>query len=290
MLGASVITRGGLEQGFSWAAQWRCESLQMYLAPSRTWVMTELTPLQIEVFRLAHEKSGKLPIIAHSSLLLNLASPDDNVRANSLTHLIAEMRRALQLGVSEIVLHPGSHPDPTRGMEYIVLGVSRALEAIPKVRILLETSAGQGNSLGSSFEQLAEMLNTINSPHSRLGVCFDTCHVFAAGYDLRRYSDLANTLHLFDKLIGLDRLRCFHLNDSKKPLGSRVDRHAESVGSGEIGLVPFHGLLTDSRFRSIPFIVEPPNGEIATAPIIQALKCLRERNDAIELAVPTLFG
>jgi deoxyribonuclease-4 len=190
--------------------------------------------------------------------LINLASPDETLRRRSIEAFIDEVRRADQIGAAYLVTHPGAHMDS--GEDAGLTKVAAALDEVQqrcvdvKVRILLETTAGQGSSLGHRFEHLARILEVVREP-GRLGVCFDTCHVFAAGYSMETKADYQNMMREFDRLIGLSRIKVFHLNDSKKPLGSRVDRH-EHIGRGCLGLEPFRFLVNDPRFRNRPMILE----------------------------------
>jgi deoxyribonuclease IV len=289
MIGASVITRGGLSQGFSWATSWGCESVQMYIAPSRTWRFPAWTSDVARDFQRAWHESGIRKVIAHSSLLLNLASTSDETRRNSIDHLTEEMQRAATLGIEAIVIHPGSHPDLEVGKNRIIEAIDEVLFTAPKTRLLLETVAGQGHAIGRRFADLRNLIDRIQ--HSdRVGICLDTCHVFAAGYDIRGYAGWHNVLEEFDRVIGLNRIECFHVNDSKAAFGSRVDRHYPQIGDGEIGMAAFHALLTDSRFAALPLIAEPPEGEVTTDAIIRRMKMLREQKHPICEGARTLFG
>lgn len=200
---------------------------------------------------------------AHDCYLTNLASPDEALYRRSLETLLVELQRADRLGLRYLVMHPGAHLDS--GEEAGLARVAAALDEIHnrlpacKVRVLLETTAGQGSTLGYRFEHLARILSLV-SQADRLGVCFDTCHVFAAGYALAPAAEYRATMRAFERTIGLRRLRVFHVNDSRKPQGSRVDRHAH-IGRGEMGLEPFRLLVNDRRFRNRPMILETPKEE-----------------------------
>jgi deoxyribonuclease-4 len=260
----------------------------MYLAPSRTWHVPELSQAEVDAFLTAQRTSGIATVVAHASLLLNLASANDGVRDHSIAHLKTEMRRANLFGVDRIVVHPGSHEHPSTGINRIVSALDEVVHAIPNVRVLLETVAGQGNAIGATFEELAEIVDGCAQP-DRFGICIDTCHVFAAGYDVRLYSGLANTLDQCSRTIGLDRIGCFHFNDSKGILGSRVDRHMPMIGQGQIGTAAFHALLRDERFVGVPIIIEPPDGENTTRANLDLLKSLRDREAPVEEQLTTLF-
>jgi deoxyribonuclease-4 len=224
------------------------------------WSAKELSDEEVRLFRRALRGSGIRVTMAHDSYLINLASPDEMLYRRSLEAFIIEVRRAERLGLHYLIMHPGSpgEENPERGLAR----VADALDEVHRrcsgycVRVLLETTAGQGYSLGHRFEQLARILELVEAP-DRLGVCLDTCHVFAAGYSLAPEAEYKATMRAFDRIVGLRRLRAFHLNDSLKPLGSRVDRHAH-IGCGCLGIEPFRLLVNDPRFRNRPMILETP--------------------------------
>jgi deoxyribonuclease-4 len=220
----------------------------------------DLSEEDVRLFRRSLRGSGVRVTMAHVSYLINLASPDETLYRRSLEAFMMEVRRAEQLGLHFVIMHPGSPGD-----DNVELGLSRVAGALDevhdrcpgfRVRVLLENTAGQGYSLGHRFEHLARLLELVKEP-GRLGVCLDTCHAFAAGYPLAPESEYRSTMRAFDRLVGLRRLRAFHLNDSLKPLGSRVDRHAH-IGRGCLGLEPFRLLVNDPRFRNRPMILETP--------------------------------
>jgi deoxyribonuclease-4 len=254
---------GGYHNALLTARNHDCPAVQLFTKNANQWAARPLAEDQVRLFRRTLRETKIKQTIAHDSYLINLASPKEDLFRKSVEAFVIEMERAEALGLRYLVAHPGSHAgtDEDTGL----LNVARALDEVQqrcagfRVRILLETTAGQGQSLGHRFEQLARILDTVAEP-GHLGVCFDTCHVFAAGYPLAPEADYRATMAAFDQLIGLKRLRVFHVNDSKKPLGSRVDRHAH-IGRGCLGLEPFRLLVNDSRFRDCPMILETPKEE-----------------------------
>jgi deoxyribonuclease-4 len=219
-----------------------------------------ITPEQAQTFRDTLERIGLRQVMAHDSYLINLASPDPTLYQRSLDAFVEEMGRAEALGVAYLVMHPGAHLDS--GEEAGLLRVAQALDEAHarcegyNLRVLLETTAGQGSTLGHRFEHLATILERVADP-DRLGVCLDTCHVFAAGYPLAPEEPYQQTMSEFDRIVGLRRIAAFHVNDSLKELGSRVDRHAH-IGKGKLGLEPFRLLVNDPRFRDLPMVLETP--------------------------------
>jgi deoxyribonuclease-4 len=254
---------GGLDLAFARIREVKGEALQIFLRNERRWQTPPLAPDAVARFRRAHEESGHLPLAAHDSYLINLAAPDPAVRDRSIDAFTEELRRGEMLGISFLISHPGSHlghgVEP--GLERFVQGLDRAVAAssTSRIAVLIETTAGQGTNLGSTFEEIAFILGRARYGH-RLGVCLDTCHCFAAGYDLRTPEAYEETMRRFHDVVGLERLKYFHLNDSTGDLGSRLDRH-EHIGKGEIGLAGFELLLKDARFRDHPMVLETPKGK-----------------------------
>ena len=260
LLGAHVSIAGGVHRAIERGEALRCTALQVFTRNNVQWRAAPLSDEEAERFRSAWAASGIGPIVAHANYLIDLASADARVAGRSLDGLVVEFQRAAALGLRWVVLHPGSHGGmgEEAGLRQAASLARRALDAAADlpVGLLLETTAGQGTSLGYRFEQLAWLLDAIGVP-DRLGVCFDTCHVFAAGYDLRSEEGCRGVLADFGRLIGLERLRAFHLNDAKRDLGSRVDRH-EHIGRGELGRAAFRRLLHDARFAAVPKLLETP--------------------------------
>jgi deoxyribonuclease-4 len=259
-IGAHVSIAGGLHKAFERGAVLQCRAIQIFLKNSNQWKSRTLTEQDQILFREARQNTVIKTVLAHDSYLINLASPDPELYRKSLDAFIEEMKRANFLGVPYLVLHPGAHVGAgiSAGLSRVARALRRALDTVePPVQILIENTAGQGSCLGHRFEHLSDLLERIHS--DRAGVCLDTCHLFAAGYDIRTGESYENTMREFDRLIGLRRIVAFHVNDSKRELGSRVDRHTH-LGQGCIGLDAFRCLINDKRFASIPKILETPKG------------------------------
>jgi deoxyribonuclease-4 len=242
-----------------------CASVQLFTKPPGQWNGKAIDEEQARLFRATLRKTRLRLPTGHTGYLINLASPDEDLYRCSLEALVDEMNRAETLGLRYLVLHPGAPVGDSAAAGLVRVG--RALDEVHvrcpdfRVRILLETTAGQGSTLGHRFEHLADILAAVADP-DRLGVCLDTCHVFAAGYALAPAAEYQSTLRHFHRVVGLGRIKVFHINDSRKPLGSRVDRHAH-IGKGEMGLEPFRLLVNDARFRNRPMLLETPREENA---------------------------
>ena len=254
---------GGLHLAFTQIRKVKGEALQIFLSNQRQWQTPPLTAEMIEAFRLQWQKNKRIVVAAHDSYLINLAAPDQATVEKSVTAFAHELLRAAALKIPFLITHPGSHRGQGAevGLARFVHNLDSAIRisGTSTVSVLIETTAGQGTNLGSKFEEIAFIL-TESHYRDLLGVCFDTSHAFAAGYDLRTRGTYKKTFSLFDQIIGLQRLKFFHLNDSKRPLGSRVDRH-EHIGKGEIGLNGFRLLLNDPRFQNHPMVLETPKGK-----------------------------
>ena len=259
-LGAHESIAGGLSLALERGKSVGCESLQIWTRNGRQWSAPPLNDDAVERFLAARRASDIRPIAAHASYLINIASSDPELHRRSVDALKDEARRCQLLDVPYLILHPGAHTGA--GEE---AGLARAVSALREVlaslesggfRVLLETTAGQGTAMGGDFEGIARILGELGEG-DRLGVCLDTCHIFAAGYELRTESGYETTMSEFDRAIGLDRLYVVHINDSRHPLGSRKDRHAH-IGEGEIGLPGFTHILTDPRLDGLPGILETP--------------------------------
>jgi len=274
MIGTSMITRGGIPQGLVFAEHCGCTAAQLYVAPSRAWAVPPLSEFDRELFGRRWAQGPVSEIVAHASLLLNLASPNFELWRRSTDRLVAEVDRCLELGISKIVFHPGSNADKDEAIQLISKALNEVAKRTVGVTILIENMAGQGNTLGSRFEEIAAILALLEQP-SRFGLCLDTCHAFAAGYDLRGLDGYFSVMDAIEKIIPLTRIGTFHVNDSKVELGRRVDRHAEIIGGGHIGIDTFAALMSDERFYGVPMIAEVPNGEITSAPAVALLHELR---------------
>ncbi|MFH0780485.1 MAG: deoxyribonuclease IV [Pseudomonadota bacterium] len=278
LLGTHESVSGGLHVAFERIRQVGGECLQIFTRNQRQWEGSALSTEEITLFRKAHQQSGAMSVAAHASYLVNLASGNIELQEKSVHNLAQELRRCSQLGISSVVLHPGSHGGDgvELGLKRFVIGLDRVLgKSDDRVHVLLETTAGQGTGLGSRFEELAYILENCRHPE-RLGLCIDTCHIFAAGYELRSSVGYTATIDTLEKTVGLAKVRMFHLNDSKTGLGSRVDRH-EHIGKGTIGLDGFRNLLRDHRFAGLPMILETPKGKELDEDRanLQALRSLR---------------
>jgi len=235
------------------------QCVAMFLRNQRAWRAAAIKPAAVEEFRRARREVGLAPVVGHASYLINLAGRGETL-AKSIAATADELTRCGQLGVEFYVLHPGTSDDVATGIAQIARLLTEIVAGLDNVTttVLLETTAGQGSSLGHSFEQLAAMLAEM-TPAGRFGVCLDTCHIFAAGYDVRTPDSYARTLAEFDRIIGLDKLHAIHLNDSKREIGRCVDRH-EHIGHGQIGLAGIANFVNDPRLENLPFILETPKG------------------------------
>jgi len=256
-VGAHESIAGGVSRALARAEEHGARSLQVFTKNARGWKAPPLTDEECHAFREEVRRTG-LPVVAHGSYLVNLGTEEPDKRDRSLDCVVEELTRCERLGIPFLILHPGGHPDERRGLELIARGLDEVHARTPRFqsRICLEVTAGQGNCLGWRFEHLAEVFSRTGDA-GRLGICLDTCHLFAAGYDLSTDAGYDEVMDECDRVLGLERVHCIHLNDSKKPLGCRVDRH-EEVGKGALGLTPFRRLMKDPRFVSTIGILETP--------------------------------
>jgi len=262
ILGAHMSIGGGFYKAVERAHSCGCDCVQLFTKNNNQWTARDITPDDSRRFRATLAALGISHPIAHNAYLINLASPDEQLWRKSIAAMVAELHRAETLGIAYVVAHPGAYTSSSeaRGLRRVI----RALNAIHAktrgldARCLLENTAGQGTSLGWRFEHFAAILDGVKNP-DHLGVCFDTCHGFAAGYPLAGEEQYRTTIKALNAVVGLEKIKAFHLNDSRRELGSRVDRHAH-IGRGKMGLEPFRRLLNDRRFRRIPMYIETPKG------------------------------
>lgn len=262
LLGAHMSIAGGYHKAAEAAAALGMTTVQIFTKNNAQWRAKPITDGEVDAFRAA-VSAGRLEMpCSHASYLINLASPNGELWSKSVEAFAIELERAERLGLVGVVVHPGTATgiDEGRGIDNVVRALNAAVSSArsERVEVWLEATAGQGASLGHRFEQLAEILDRVERPE-RYGVCLDTCHIFAAGYPLRTREEFDETFAAFDRTVGFPRLRAVHLNDSKKPCGSRVDRH-EHIGEGCLGLEPFRHLLNDPRFTNLPMYLETAKG------------------------------
>jgi deoxyribonuclease-4 len=271
-IGAHQSVAGGLHRAWEWASQDGCEALQIFTKSSNQWREPSLGDDDTRAFREARARSpaGSAPVLAHDSYLINLCTPDAALRERSRDALLAEAVRCESLGIENVVLHPGAHMGTgiDAGVERVVEQLAWVLDRTrgARVALLVENTAGQGSAVASRLPEIAAILRGVDATagdeaRRRVGVCFDTCHAFAAGYDLRTPCAFDEVAREIEQCIGLGRVRAVHVNDAKKELGCRVDRH-ERIGLGTLGLYPFWRLMNDPRFEHVVGVLEtPPDGE-----------------------------
>ncbi len=253
---------GGIHNAFSSGMEAGCDCLQIFVKNQRQWSAPPLVDEAIEAYKAAERETGLTPVIAHATYLANLASPVAATHRRSVDALVDEMERCARLGVPYLVLHPGAHMGEgvAAGIERIATGLDQvhARTEAKATQFLLETTAGQGSSIGCEIEHLGRIMQSVKAP-GRLGVCVDTCHVFAAGYDIRTADGYGHLTAELERYVGLKRIKCIHVNDSQRPCGSRVDRH-DAIGKGKIGKAGFRHLVNDARLAGVPRVLETPKG------------------------------
>ena len=263
-LGAHMSIAGGLHLAIDRALDAGCSVVQIFTRNANQWKGKPIGDADAARFHDRFASSGLREVVSHDIYLINLAAPPGDVRDKSIAAFRDELETCARLGISKVVMHPGSHlaDPPELGLERVIDAFDNIFTMVPQFEgtVLLETTAGQGSNLGRHFEELQTIIAGSRFS-ARFGVCFDTCHTFAAGYDLTSRTGYEQVMAEFDRIIGLDRLLCFHFNDSKKGLGSRVDRH-DHIGQGAMGLEPFRFILNDPRFTDIPKILETPKGDL----------------------------
>ena len=276
LLGAHVSITGGVSKAPGRGRALTCDCMQIFSKNQMQWKTKPLADSDVAQFREEVSRNGIVETVIHDSYLINLASPDKALQKKSREAFLDEMQRAKLLGVRYLVFHPGAHvgSGEQAGIRTIADSMNWARNEFGSsdVTPLLEITAGQGSVLGHSFEQLAKMIDLLEDQKDA-GVCFDTCHAYAAGYDVRTPKGYERTFDMFDDVIGLDRLKAMHINDSKGKLGSRLDRH-EQIGKGYIGVDGFRNLMNDERFRDVPMVLETPGGEKEYARELELLRSL----------------
>ncbi len=271
LLGAHMSIAGGLEKALLRGHALGCTTIQLFTKSSNQWKERVLEESEIQLFREVRTKAGIDPVISHASYLINLASPDGVLYTKSLDAMVLEIRRCEQLDIDYLVVHPGFHKGCGEG--WGIDRITDALDAIhadtegAKVRIALETTAGQGTALGGSLEQIARIIERVKE-NSRLAFCLDTCHMFVAGYDLRTQQNYLDLFRKIDNTTGRKNLRVIHLNDSKREIGSRVDRH-ENIGDGLIGEDLFRLIMRDESLEDVPKIIETP-GDVENLQLLKS--------------------
>ncbi|GAB4369637.1 MAG: deoxyribonuclease IV [Calditrichia bacterium] len=282
-LGAHTSIAGGVQNAIYTGYDIGCDVVQIFSKNQMQWNGKPLTAADISAFKQAIEETGVRPITIHDAYLINLASPDPVTFRRSYLAFIDELIRCESLGVPYLVMHPGSHmgEGEEAGLDRIAKSIRQGYEQaeVSNTVLLLETTAGQGTNLGYRFEQIRYMMDR-SGLGDKIAVCVDTCHIFAAGYDIRTRKAWQNTKAEFDRIIGLEKLKALHLNDSKRELGSRVDRHSR-IGTGNIGLGGFRAILNDGDLQTIPMILEIPGGNSAyQQDLITLRKLIRSKNTA----------
>ena len=281
-LGAHMSIAGGLPRAIERGMSIGCDAIQIFLKNNMQWTGRPLADKEVQQFQSRQSELGIGPVFAHGCYLINLAAPVERIRVRSVVALTDEVQRASRLGVPFIVVHPGAHMGmgEAAGLQRVVRSLDEVLTATPdsRVKIAIETTAGQGTYLGHRFEHLAEIIQRVGNA-SRLAVCVDTCHIFAAGYDIRATRAYETTMTQVDRIIGCERVIAFHLNDSKRPLNSRVDRH-EHIGKGHLGLAAFRCVLRDPRWDGLPMVLETPKSvdlheDVTNLRVLRELMCGR---------------
>ena len=262
-LGAHMSIAGGVYNAFKQGEKAGCDTIQIFVKSSNQWAARPFTIMELEKYHEEQKRTGIEPVIAHASYLINLGSSDSALLQKSREAFLVEMDRCEKLDIPYLVVHPGSPKD--LGEEFGIKTIAESIDWLcertvdHRVKITLENTAGQGSSLGHTFEQIAGMIDSVKYP-DRVMVCFDTCHAYVAGYDIATRKGYEQTWALFERIIGIEKLAVIHLNDAKKELGSKIDRH-EHIGKGTLGSRAFGYIMTDKRFKRVPKILETPKGD-----------------------------
>jgi len=278
-LGAHVSIAGGVKNAPLNGEKIGCEAIQIFTKNQRQWSAKPYEKKEIEEYFNNLNKVKIKKVVAHTSYLINLASPTEEIFEKSIDALIDDLERCNSLNIPFTIIHPGSHlgEGVEKGIERIIIGIERVFEKVKRGAIALETVAGQGSNIGFKFEQLKKIMEGVKEK-DRIFVCFDTAHAFEAGYDIKTQNGFKKVLDEFDKIIGIEKLCAFHLNDSKTPLGSNVDRH-ENIGKGFLGLEPFKFLVNNKEFKEHPMILETPGGDEMYIEDLKTLNLLKSLID-----------
>ena len=271
--GTHASSAGGVELAVARAVALECEAMQIFTRNPNRWQSPPVPPESARRFRAALDAAGIRPAVSHASYLVNLAAPADQLLAQSVAALVDELRRAESLGLAGVVVHPGTRSvahTEEQALDRIAAACRVALDAsrTADVRVLLEHTAGQGLSMGHRFEHLAGIIERLEHT-PRVGVCLDTCHLLASGYDIVSPAGYATTFEAFERIVGFDRLHVVHANDSKRPCGSRVDRH-EHIGDGHVGVEAFRRMVNDPRFAGMPFVLETEKCRLRSPSVVDA--------------------
>jgi deoxyribonuclease-4 len=263
LFGVHLSVAGGLQNALLGARDIGCDCVQLFVKNQRQWKAAPLLPEHIETFQAARREAGLTPLLAHASYLLNLASPVTPMRRRSKHALLDELQRCEALAIDYLIFHPGSAKGGTEhvALRHVARGLNEIIRKTKGFRthLLIENTAGQGTAVGHRFEQIAAIIGRVEEPE-RVGVCLDTCHLFAAGYDIRSAEGYTAMMDELDAVLNVAQVKCVHVNDSKGRLGSRIDRH-EHIGKGQIRKSGFAHIINDPRFAGIPMILETPKGK-----------------------------
>jgi len=277
LLGAHESIAGGFDKALERGLEDGCEGIQVFTKSSSQWRAKPLDDAEVDRFREAFEESSISYVMTHDSYLINLGSPKPDLYSKSRAAFAEEIERCDKLGIPYLVMHPGAHvgDGESKAIKRIAKGITEMIDAteVDSVTVLIEITAGQGTTIGYCFEHLADLIDQIE-PKNQIGICFDTCHAFAAGYDFRTKQGYKKVMDDFDRIVGTEWIKGFHINDSKKDLDCRVDRH-EQIGNGFIGKEPFAFFLKDRRFKDIPAVLETPPDKDGDRAFKKNLKRLR---------------
>ncbi|MCX5971741.1 MAG: deoxyribonuclease IV [Coprothermobacterota bacterium] len=289
MIGSNVSTVGGIDKGFIQAKEWGLECIQIYITPSRTWTVPKRDAKSIHNFLQAWQESGGVAVVGHVPFLVNLGSPNPVLFHKSVDRLVCEINSAEELRIRNIIMHPGACGGRPieQALDQVIVGLNEAISRTKcsSTNILLETMAGQGRTLGATFEQFAYITEHIEDGE-RIGVCCDTCHLYASGYDIRGRTGFSKVMHEIGNVLGMTKIKAFHLNDSKHPLGSHKDKHC-TIGKGFLGIEVFQAIVQSEALSVLPMVIENPDRDCGSYNDVTLLKELRESRDRVKDPEPT---